>query len=88
MTTEQLVLETLKQLPEPMQQEVLHYAQFLVERKHLSVVQPAPAPAPLSLGDKLQAIRNKIVDSDMPLLNRDEIEHDVLERRGGYQEWV
>ncbi len=38
------------------------------------------------LGKKLQGIRDQIVASGMPLLTPEEVEREVLERRGGYQE--
>ena len=82
MNTEQLLLETWRRLPETMRQEVLHFAQFLAERSSLLTSSPKPSPAP-NLGDKLQAIRDRIVESDIPLLSRDEIEQEVLDRRGG-----
>ncbi|NEP18396.1 MAG: DUF2281 domain-containing protein [Leptolyngbya sp. SIO4C1] len=85
MTTEQLLLETWRRLPETMRQEVLHFAQFLAERSSLLTSPQKPSPPP-NLGDRLQAIRDRIVESDIPLLSRDEIEQEVLDRRGGYQE--
>ena len=85
MTTEQLLLETWRRLPETMRQEVLHFAQFLAERSSLLTSPPKPSPAS-SLGNRLQAIRDRIVESDIPLLSRDKIEQEVLDRRGGYQE--
>ncbi|MEL7507037.1 MAG: DUF2281 domain-containing protein [Cyanobacteria bacterium J06554_1] len=84
MTTEQLLLETWRRLPETMRQEVLHFAQFLAERSSL-LTSPKPSPAP-NLGDRLQAIRDRIVESDIPLLSRNEIEQEALDRCGGYQE--
>lgn len=83
MTTEQLLLETWRQLPETMQQEVLDFAQFLKERRNPNPALPDNAS---QLGDKLQAIRNRIVESGLPLLTYEEIEQEVLARRGGYQE--
>ena len=86
MTTEQLLLETWRQLPETMQQEVLDFAQFLVERRSPKPHVIEPPTNTSELGNKLQAIRNRIIESGMPLLTREEIEQEVLERRGGYQE--
>ena len=40
MTTEQLLIETWRRLPETMRQEVLHFAQFLAERSSLLTSPP------------------------------------------------
>ena len=88
MTTEQQLLETLRQLPETLRQEVLDFAQFLAERRRPKPTTPPSQPVtqPSALGDRLQAIRDQIVESGMPLLTREEVEQEVLDRRGGYQE--
>ena len=86
MTTEQQLLETWRQLPKNRQQEVLDFAQFLAERRSPSSALTQVSPGSSKLGDQLQSIRNRIVESGMPLLSREEIEQEVLDRRGGYQE--
>lgn len=86
MNTEQQLLETWRQLPQPMQQEVLDFAEFLVERRSAQSAEPQPVVQPSALGERLQAIRDQIVESRMPLLTPEEIEQEILERRGGYQE--
>ena len=40
----------------------------------------------VSLGEKLRKIRQKIVDSGIPLLNEEEIEREKAMRQGGWQE--
>ena len=42
-------------------------------------------PKPTELGKQLRQIRAKIVASGEPLLNRKEIEQEVINRRGGLQ---
>jgi hypothetical protein len=69
-----------------MQQEVLDFAQFLAERRNPEPAQSQYLTQPSSLGDRLQAIRDQIVESGMPLLTREEVEQEVRDRRGGYQE--
>ena len=86
MNTEQQLLKTWRQLPQPMQQEVLDFAQFLVERRSTKTAEPQPDVQLSSLGERLQAIRDQIIESGIPLLTREEIEQEVLDRRGGYQE--
>jgi hypothetical protein len=38
------------------------------------------------LGKKLWEIRQRIVKSGVPLLNDEELEREIAERRGGWQE--
>ena len=42
-------------------------------------------PKQTELGQRLRQIRAKIVASGEPLLNREEIEEEVINRRGGLQ---
>ena len=88
MTTEQQLLETLRQLPETLRQEVLDFAQILAERRRPtpSTTPSQPITQPSALGERLQTIRDQIVESGMPLLTHEEVEQEVLARRGGYQE--
>ncbi len=104
MTTEQLLIEAWRRLPEHRQQEVLNFTQFLaqysrdesgsapVNESVSQVSQPALDSESSSLGEKLQSIRDslgrlchRIVASGMPLLTAEEVEQEVLERRGGCQ---
>jgi len=86
MTTEQLLLETLRQLPETLRQEVLDFAQFLAERRTAQPIPTQPAAQTSTLGERLQTIRDQIVESGMPLLTHEEVEQEIRDRRGGYQE--
>ncbi len=88
MTTEQQLLETWRQLPQTKQQAVLDFAQFLAERHRPMPSTPPSQPVtqPSTLGDRLQTIRDQIVESGMPLLTREEVEQEVLDRCGGHQE--
>jgi hypothetical protein len=73
MTTEELLLEKWRILPPDRQQEVLALADRLT--KPLSNVDSP-------LGEKLRAIRARIVESGIPLLKDDELEREIAERRG------
>jgi hypothetical protein len=85
MTTEQQLLETWRQLPQTKQQEVLDFAQFLAERRRpMPSNSPSqPVTQPSALGDRLQIIRDQIVESGMPLLTHEDIEREMCDRRGG-----
>jgi hypothetical protein len=97
MTAEQLLIEAWRKLPEHRQQEVLDFTQFLAQYSRSesgsssmseSVSESIQSESPLessALGQKLQSIRDRIVASGMPLLTAEEVEQEVLERRGGYQ---
>ena len=86
MNTENQLLEIWRQLPQTKQQEVLDFAQFLVERRTAQPSSTQPTAQTSTLGDRLQAIRDQIVESGMRLLTREEVEQEVLDRREGYQE--
>ena len=75
MNNEQILLETWHSLTADKQQEVIDFLQFLNREKQER----------LEKVKKLQSIRDKIVASGEPLLTADEIEKEVLERRGGVQ---
>lgn len=86
MADEKLLIEAWRQLPEHRQQAVIDFAQFLAQRHHSEYSPPDVCPESATLGEKLQSIRDRIVASGMPLLTPEEVEQEVLERRGGYQE--
>lgn len=46
--------------------------------------EPEPFTPRTPLGKKLLAIRNNIIADGLPLLTREEIEREVAERRGGF----
>lgn len=76
MNTEQQLIEKWRNLPLDKQQQVLQFVESLNEQKQ---------PKQTELGKRLRQIREKIVTSGEPLLNREEIEQEVIERRGGLQ---
>jgi hypothetical protein len=86
MNNEQILLETWQSLTADKQQEVIDFLQFLKhkyspENKSLN----REKQERLEKVQKLQNIRDKILASGQPLLTADEIEKEVLERRGGVQ---
>jgi hypothetical protein len=71
MTTEELLIAKWRTLSPPKQQEVLAFIDRLSRPNFDS-----------PLGQKLRAIRAKIVESGVPLLNDTELEQEIAERRG------
>jgi hypothetical protein len=84
MTTEQQLLETWRKLPQTKQQAVLDFAQFLVERRTAQPSSIKPTVQIPTLGERLQSIRDQIVESGMPLLTREEVDQEICDRRVGY----
>jgi hypothetical protein len=84
MTTEQMLLEKWRSLPQEKQQQVLALVEtFWGEEKPQDPVafyQPKTL-----LGTRLKEIRAEIVASGEPLLDWEGIEGEKNERRGGYQ---
>ena len=76
MNTEQQLIEKWRSLPSDKQQQVLQFVESLNEQKQSK---------PTELGQRLRQIRAKIVTSGEPLLNREEIKQEVINRRGGLQ---
>lgn len=78
MSKEEQLLECWRELPPEAQDQVLHLAQSL---------KPEPEFVPQTpLGKKLWEIRQRIVASGVPLLNEEELERELAERRGGWRE--
>ena len=75
MNTEQQLIEKWRSLPLDKQQRVLQFVESLNDQKQ----------KPTKLGQRLRQIRAKIVASGELLLNREEIEQEVINRRGGIQ---
>ena len=73
MNTEQRLIEKWRNLRLDKQQQVLQFVESLNEQKQ---------PKQTELGQRLRQIRAKILASGEPLLNRDEIEQEVINRRG------
>jgi hypothetical protein len=74
MISEQELLTKWRSLPQDKQQEVLKFVEFM----QLKTTAKKPP-----LGERLREIRSKIVTSGKPLLNVDEIEKELADRRGG-----
>ncbi len=76
MNTEQQLIEKWRNLPSDKKQQVLQFVESLNEEKQ---------PTPTALGKRLRFLRAKIVANGEPLLNQEEIEQEVMNRRGGLQ---
>lgn len=76
MNTEQQLIEKWRELPSDKQQQVLLFVESLNQQKQ---------PKQTKLGQRLRQIRAKIVTSGEPLLNQEEIEQEITNRRGGLQ---
>ncbi len=86
MKVEQVLLEKWRSLPPDKQQEVFDFVEFLQSRQVSISKKPAGEEHQSKLGERLQQIREKIVASGTPLLTDQDIDREVAERRGGYQE--
>lgn len=74
MNTEQQLIEKWRNLPLDKQQQVLQFVESLDQQKQ---------PKQTELGQRLRQIRTKIVASGETLLDKEEIEQEVINRRGG-----
>jgi hypothetical protein len=78
MSKEEQLLECWRELPPEAQDQVLQLAKSL---------KPEPEFVPQTpLGKRLWEIRQRIVASGIPLLSDEELEQELAERRGGWQE--
>lgn len=85
MTIEQVLLAKWRALPPDKQQEVFDFVEFLQTRQVASL-QLVRQESQSKLGERLQQIREKIVATGTPLLTDDEIDRELMERRGGCHE--
>ena len=76
MNTEQQLIEKWRNLPSAQKQQVLQFVESLSQSN---------PPQTTALGERLRYLRAKIVANGEPLLNQEEIEQEVLNRRGGLQ---
>jgi hypothetical protein len=76
MSSEQELLTKWRSLPQNKQEEVLDFVEFL-RLKNSANKTP--------LGERLRQIRTRIVASGKNLLDEDEIEKELANRRGGLQ---
>lgn len=77
MTTEELVIEKLRELTPEQQQQVWEFINTLPQSQPTIETQISP------LGKKLRELRAQIVASGIPLLNDEELDREIAERRGG-----
>ncbi len=92
MNTEQKLLEKWRKLPLDKQQQALQFVESLnslagkgSEASASPTLNEQQQSKETKLGHRLRQIRTKIVASGEPLLNREEIEQEVISRRGGLQ---
>lgn len=76
MNGEQQLIEKWRNLPLDKQQEVLQFVEFLTQQKQGKQTE---------LEKRLRQIRAKIVTSGESLLSQEEIEQEVINRKGGLQ---
>jgi hypothetical protein len=81
MSKEESLLEYWRELPPEAQDKVVEFAKSLKQETSESEFVPQTP-----LGKKLWEIRQKIVASGAPLLSDEELEREIAERRGGWQE--
>jgi Spy/CpxP family protein refolding chaperone len=77
MTTEELVIQKLRELNPEQQQQVWEFI------NSLSNPQPSITAQSRPFGEKLRELRAQIVASGIPLLNDEELDREIAERRGG-----
>ena len=85
MTTEQILLEKWRTLPDEKQQQVLELVESFCSEEQRIVDSVASYKPQTELGKRLQELRAAIVASGEELLNMEGIEREKAERRGGYQ---
>lgn len=83
MLSEQQLVAQWRQLPSARQQEVIDFVAFLAQRSDRS---EPPLPAVTPPRQPFQQLRDNIITAGIPLLSDTEIEQEVADRRGGYQE--
>jgi hypothetical protein len=81
MSVEQELLAKWRFLPPDKQQQVMEFVEFL----HLKTVDPSALTRThkTNLGKRLRQIRAQIIASGEPLLNHQELEKEIANRRGG-----
>jgi hypothetical protein len=83
MFSEQQLVSQWRQLPSDRQQEVIDFVAFLAQRSDRPQPSPQTSPPPRN---QFQQLRDNIIAAGIPLLSDTEIEQEVADRRGGYQE--
>lgn len=64
---------------------MIDFVEFLAERLQQKNDQPPSNKLTPELGETLTRIRKQIVESGIPLLSSEQIEQEILERRGSEQ---
>jgi hypothetical protein len=83
MFSEQQLVSQWRQLPTARQQEVIDFVAFLAQRSD----RPQPSiPAITPPRQQFQQLRDNIIAAGIPLLSDTEIDQEIADRRGGYQE--
>jgi hypothetical protein len=77
MSTEELVIEKIRQLDSEQQQQVLAFIDALPKRQVSMNAEASP------FGKRLRELRNEIIASGIPLLNDEELDREIAERRWG-----
>lgn len=80
MSNEAILLECWRELPPEAQNRVLKFAQSLKLQTSNEFVPQTP------LGKKLWGIRQRALTRGMQLLTEEELEQELVDRRGGYSE--
>jgi hypothetical protein len=83
MNNEQQLVSEWRRLPAPKQQEVIDFVAFLAQR---SANPPSALDIPSASREQFQQLREQIIAAGIPLLSNAEVEQEVADRRGGYQE--
>jgi hypothetical protein len=78
MSKEELLLECWRELPPESQEKVLQLAKYLKPDRKFSPETP--------LAQKLWEIRQRAIANGMKLLTQEELDRELVERRGGYRE--
>ncbi|MEI6446203.1 MAG: hypothetical protein WCO29_24530 [Nostocales cyanobacterium ELA583] len=81
MNTEQILLEKWRILPSEKQLQVLNLVNTLIEENRNQLTLSSYQPK-TSLGAKLLAIRQEIMQEQPPLESWEELEQEIAERRG------
>jgi hypothetical protein len=85
MGKEEELLERWRELTPEKQQKVFEFVEALKDESDTMAVEPEYTPQ-TTLAKKLWEIRQRAIVSGLQLLNEEEVERELAERRGGYRE--
>lgn len=83
MLSEHKLVAQWRQLPSDRQQEVIDFMDFLIQRSPRTQVASTSPSIPRQ---NFQQLRENIIAAGIPLLSETEIDQELADRRGGYQE--